>query len=369
MSIKNKIEDLVKISIKINNNEQGYLIQHNQLVQQTKDLLDKKYINITKERKIEIIKENKQKYGEKDTDYKDSNGIYKGEVQYTGSINTENNFRTKTTPQIINITFMINTANNAMKHYTSQGYIVNLLNFANANFCGGGVEDGASAQEEELCRTSPMLYNSLQLFSMKRDLLKSNRYKYHGKLGWGSANWNKRILFTPKVIFRREDATYNYDELVNPYDVNIITAAAPDFGKPFGPSFDKNDSNLKNNLQRVIKHIYFAPDNSLYHVKNKTKTIFWKGFDGNRIVEKLPTESIFPTQKRVLLLGPWGCGAFVPQNNPSEYRRFMAEQFSIVLKNIENRYDEICFTFLSDTDDNFIQFKSVLENSFTLKYV
>ena len=80
-----------------------------------------------------------------------------------------------------------------------------------------------------------------------------------------------------------------------------------------------------------------------------------------------PKQSIFPPkQKRVLLLGPWGCGAFVPKENPNEYRQYMAEQFCEVLKKIENRYDIICFTFLNTNDDNYIQFRSIFEKNFRI---
>lgn len=326
-----------------------------------------------------ILAENKTLSGDKDSKYCDINGIFKNEIQYIGAINTSTNLNRGIKagqPQIKDITFMINTTNDAIEYYTNIGYVVNVLNFANSSFCGGGVEEGAGAQEEELCRTSPMLYNSLQLFSMKRNLSISQRYRYHKNLRWGNDNWHNKILFTPNVVFRRRDKKHNYENIGKIVRASVITAAAPDMRTRSGL---KANTQLFDNIEKVIEHIYFAPDNAYNdidkNVTDKSRAIFWKGYDNKAgIIDRFkPDLKIFPPKKqRVLLLGPWGCGAFVPDYSDAEantYRELMAKCFCNALHKLENRYDIICFTFLNDKDDNYTIFNSVFRrNRFNIIY-
>ena len=364
--VKNMILNLAKESSALNNNRKSNDSEYKNYKYRINPLI--------------ILAENKTLYGDKDSKYCDVNGKFQNEIQYIGAINTKiqlNRLITFRQIPITDITFMINTTNNAIEYYTNLGYVVNVLNFANSSFCGGGVEEGAEAQEEELCRTSPMLYNSLQLFSIRRDLSKSERYKYQRELDWGKKNWHNKILFAPNVVFRRRDKTHNYENIDKVFKASVITAAAPDMRTGSGLV---RDQTLFNNIEKVIEHIYFAPDNAYNdidkEVDDEDKSIFWKRYN-NTLAEDKRIEHGFskdkillnifpPKKKRVLLLGPWGCGAFVPDSskaNANSYRQSMALCFSNALKKLENRYDIICFTFLNNTDDNYIIFYSIFRSN------
>jgi len=301
--VKNMILNLAKESSALNNKRKSDDFKYN----------DYKYrIN-----PLMILAENKTLYGDKDSKYCDVNGKFQNEIQYIGAINTKINLnriiKLKDGQRPIkNITFMINTTNDAIEYYTDKGYVVNVLNFANSSFCGGGVEEGAGAQEEELCRTSPMLYNSLQLFSIRRDLSLSERYKYQKELDWGNKNWHNKILFAPNVVFRRRDKTHNYKNIDKEIRASVITAAAPDMRTK---SRLKADPLLFENIEKVIEHIYFAPDNAfndIYNnVTNVDKSIFWKRYN-IKLAEDKRIEHGF-LKKRILL------DIFPPKNKEFYY--------------------------------------------------
>ena len=83
-------------------------------------------------------------------------------------------------------------------------------------------------------------------------------------------------------------------------------------------------------LRTVIKTVYYAPTLAYDDIKYDRRNIDW--------IEKplfLEIEKLMPKTKSVLILGAFGCGAFRPTNGGEEYSKFMAEQFSYVLKNIK----------------------------------
>ena len=338
---------------------------------------------------VTIINDNKKLYGELET------GIINNEIQITGRIDTANtlgSFKnpTKDSERIKDIYFIKRTSNDTVKLLTSQKYNVTLLNFANSISVGGGVEEGATAQEEELCRTSPMLYNSLAQFSNGHKIDK--RYRYTGWADFRLVNkwkngWSNQILYTPDVIFRRDDGRSQYpyrilkehwlknllfgsndDEI---YRAAIVTAAAPDwrywrydgnkftyipYHKTAKDMITVSGAEVSSTLIRMIEHIYYASINAKTHPEK----IYWQYYGTTKNINVSELISIDNT---ALVLGPWGCGAFIPNSisDPDEYRKFMAHQFAISLKNLKKKYDRIYFAFL-DSDSNYDIFLDVFKN-------
>lgn len=212
-----------------------------------------------------------------------------------------------------------------------------------------------------------MLYNSLQLFSngikTTHPRNGTKRYKY---VDWGK--WDTKILYSPRVIFRNEDGrnVKKYEPLKIPYVASVITAAAPDMrGRDF------TDSDTKS-IERMIKHIYYSPINARDDIRLDRPYGSWKPdikpcslFKSNSVLS-----SLFPTKKNILLLGPWGCGAFIndkwSQNIQNDYRRLMAEAFCSVLSKVKKHYDYICFAFLENDKTNRPIFDEVYRKYFTI---
>ena len=90
-----------------------------------------------------------------------------------------------------------------------------VLNFANAVRPGGGVRNGAAAQEEDLCRASSLLW------SLERE---AAREYYHYNRRIGSSLGSSAVVLTPKV----EIVKYrNGEPLPQSTVVSVITCAAP----------------------------------------------------------------------------------------------------------------------------------------------
>ena len=341
---------------------------------------------------ISVLEDNKKKYGELET------GIKLNEIQITAEFNTTTDITPSLKPtaaeKINSIVLCSLSTNHLTRKLFEHGYTVNILNYANSIYVGGGVEDGSSAQEEELCRTSPMLYNSLQLYSSREKeyvLSRNNRYKYTNwshKAGTSLlTGWNEKLYFTPSVVFRRNDSRKyknndiiekEYEWLKNPYRANVITAAAPDFRGWTYNSLNnkfitaKGEEILENVVSKMlvmlIQHIYNAPMNALTHhvkwethpkSKNTLKTTL-----NNIIFPYLQCTSsddienpIITKKPIVLVLGPWGCGAFKPNEDvQGSYVRFIARQFITAFSTMKNKYNMIIFTFLeSDKNRAFFQ--------------
>ena len=393
---KDKILELLNITNRINNNEFGLDMKYNILLQEINELfIDNSPLLTPPADRTEVIKQNKEIYGHKNTGYKDSKGIYQHEVKSTALIDSSvilnkesiyfirltKELYTREPDKIKDIYITIKNVIEAMIYFKSKDYVVSVLNFANADSCCGHVESAQIAQEEELCRSSPMLYNSLQLFSNSKlgDGRERSTYEYDSKFEWGSKNWDKRILITPNVIFRRNDSKNKYDKLEKPFVANVISAAAPNLS---GTIFNKNDIELKEKLQRVIEHIYYAIEYSFYNLTNNSHSFIdeaikmtWRSMSWwhsmnwtteNYITESKMSSDIFPLKerKRVLLLGPWGCGMFAPANKV-EYYEFMAKQFCEVLERSNKIYDIVCFTFLQK-DEIYDKFYEVIKKKFNI---
>lgn len=94
-------------------------------------------------------------------------------------------------------------------------------NFASASNPGGGVVNGANAQEECLCRCSGLYFN-LNTQSMWDGFYRPHRAAQ-------DPIHNDDIIFTPGVtVFKTDTANPVLMEERDWYDVDVITCAAPD---------------------------------------------------------------------------------------------------------------------------------------------
>lgn len=172
-----------------------------------------------------------------------------------------------------------------------------VLNFANAFHPGGGVEAGASAQEECLCRCST-LYPLLN-----RNYLLNNFYDYHEEQGTDNAS--DTLVYTEGVVICKtdEDLPQRMPE-EDWVTVDVITAAAPDLNSypdlVFVESPTARPPMEGSGLPGLFDNQPAMSDAALfgYHVKRAIHILTVaaaKGVD-------------------ILVTGAFGCGAF--RNNP-----------------------------------------------------
>lgn len=195
-----------------------------------------------------------------------------------------------------------------------------VLNFASATNPGGGVEKGASAQEECLCRVST-LYPCLADQKMRASF-----YTPHRKNG--NALHNDDIIYTPNVLVIKDD---NHNPLSEPFSVDIISCAAPNLRER--PS---NQYNTGDTIKVQIS------DNELLalHEKRARKIFF----------------SAIANGIEILILGAFGCGAFC--NDPY----IVARAYKNVLPEFKQYFQTIEFAiYCRPTDSiNYDAFKSTI---------
>ena len=161
---------------------------------------------------------------------------------------------------------------------------VAVLNFANPHYPGGGVFQGAKAQEECLCRSSN-LYPCLEDGRVFEEF-----YRYHQKET--DYDFSHRLIYTPGVTVFKDDApTPKLRKREDWFRVDVITCAAP----------------------YLAKRRYVNP------------TVLGELFQ-NRIRNIL--EAAMENEAEVLILGAFGCGAF---GNPPEvvakaFRQVLSQQ-------------------------------------------
>lgn len=255
-------------------------------------------------------------------------------IPITQRINTQINIKGKLKNKNI-IEFFNGTTNQAIQYYKKENndYNIVALNMANSHEPGGGYLRGATAQEEELCRTSPFLYASI---ANKQTI---NQF-YNN---WGD-NWHNRILYTRDTLFIREDSiSGNYDLLKSSqqYTCSIVTAAAPDMNRIFYKNIQQHEHDIK----KMIKQIYYAP----FIIDDNSQMINLE----QHIIKK----------QNILILSAWGCGAFSPTINHESYSALIAKYFYDVLKEIGGDYKKICFAIISDKKNNF----NIFQNTFMTK--
>ena len=215
------------------------------------------------------------------------------------------------------------------ERFVQEGYHPALLNFASAGHPGGGVEGGARAQEETICRRSTL---TRSIFSF--DAVYARRYGYTHREGNNyplTRSLDFSMVYSPDVTVFRE-AGPDYTLMEHPFKVGVITNAA---------------LNLNGRFPIKLTQDGRMPEEAKAITRNKIRSILRvgliKGHDS-------------------LVLGAFGCGAF--HNPPSE----MAQLFKEVMAEEEfvNRYRLITFAILSDHNDksgNYQAFKQVFDKN------
>ena len=178
-----------------------------------------------------------------------------------------------------------------------------VMNFANAFQPGGGVQIGANAQEECLCRTST-LYPLLN-----RKSLLGTFYKHHKNLRYHKENATDSLIYTPDVVICKTDE----DLPVRMPDtdwvkVDVLTVAAPNLNTFFLYDFGKKSHMSDIELFNI-------------HVKRASHMLTCAAAHKDEI----------------LVLGAFGCGAF--RNNPE----VVARAYKVALQNFPNVFKKIEF--------------------------
>lgn len=179
-----------------------------------------------------------------------------------------------------------------------------VLNFANASHPGGGVRNGAVAQEEDLCRKSSLLFS---LESMQARRFYNYNWKQMSNLGTDA------VIITPRVEIIRDDDNNLLEESVV---VAVMTCAAPDVREGIaGMSQEEYEALV---YARISRMLLVAAS---------------RGYKN-------------------LVLGAWGCGAF--GNDP----KTMSDLFKKAARETDGLFETMEFAIIRNEDrpQNFDEF-------------
>jgi len=179
--------------------------------------------------------------------------------------------------------------------------VVTLLSFGNSRRTGGSYKEGAQYQEECLCYSAPLLYNSLREIEYPFD-------------------HTHELLMTTNVSFTR-NSNRNYEtetEEKSPI-ANVITAAAPD--RRESVEDDDTPEQILALLDAIVKLPLLVDDTNV---------------------------------TTHLILGSFGNGSF--QNCPFE----MATLFTKVLEKYMQYYQQIIFAIPDENSDNYQVYNSII---------
>ncbi|MCR5723581.1 MAG: TIGR02452 family protein [Treponema sp.] len=185
----------------------------------------------------------------------------------------------------------------AARSYVDGCNRVCVLNFASSTNPGGGVETGAGAQEECLCRVSTLY------FTLDTDENQKRFYKPHRALK--NPLHNDDILYTPDVcVFKSDTAHSAALPEAEWYLVDVLTCAAPNLRSRPSNRYNSGDG-----------------DEPLLLSDDELRTLHEKR--DRRIFDVAVRQ-----QADVLVLGAFGCGAF--RNSP--------QVVASVLMNLSRQY-------------------------------
>lgn len=211
-----------------------------------------------------------------------------------------------------NIFVTENTTLNAAKEYVNLGQKVAVLNFASAVNPGGGVANGAMAQEECLCRSSNLLP------CLKQQHLMKDYYMPHRIAN--NPMYSDKVVYTENVtVFKTDDVLPKIMPSNEWFNIDVITCAAP---------------NLRN-VENINEDRLFS--------------IFCKRID-------LVFNTALSHNIDTIILGAWGCGAF---KNPPET---VAKAFKkIIDEKYQTAFNNIVFAIKNSNNNNLEVFKSILD--------
>lgn len=211
-----------------------------------------------------------------------------------------------------NISVIENTTFNTAKEYVKPGNKVAVLNFASAVNPGGGVSNGAMAQEECLCRSSNLLP------CLKQQHLMKDYYMPHRIAN--NPMYSDKVIYTRSItVFKTDDSIPKLMPSDEWFNVDVITCAAPNLRNVDNFDEDKLSNVLGNRIDMIL-------NSALKY-----------GID-------------------TIILGAWGCGAF---KNPPElvakaFKQVINEKYKCTFKNI-------VFAIKKSNNNNFEVFKSILD--------
>ena len=230
-------------------------------------------------------------------------------------------FEKLTTPPEITVT--ADDCLDVAHKWVNDGLEVCVLNMASRRNPGGGVRNGAGAQEEYLFRCSDY-YKFLYRYApyAEQYSLTRSHYQYPLDRNFGG-------IFSSDVTIFRENENTGYRLTEKPWKVNMIAVAGMNSPRLI---FEGSEERISSEL--------------VEGVKNKIRTIFRIAIDRGQ---------------KNLVLGAIGCGAF---HNPPKH---VAELFREILCEHEffGAFKKICFavkkSHTSKGDTNFSTFKNILD--------
>ncbi len=197
----------------------------------------------------------------------------------------------------------------AAGEYTGQKICV--LNFASATNPGGGVQKGANAQEESICRCST-LYPCISDDKIKEKF--HNKHRELLRAGKMDSLYNCDCIYTPDVVVFKTDTDHpGQMEQRDWYQIDMLSCAAP--------NLRKNPSNAMN-PDSGDKAPAIKPDELLKLHKKRIQRIL---------------DIAMGQGAEVVILGAFGCGAF---QNPPE---IVAKAMNQVVKDYLYRFKSIEF--------------------------
>jgi len=197
-----------------------------------------------------------------------------------------------------------------------------VLNFASATNAGGGVVNGASAQEECICRCCGLY------FCLAIDEVKYKFYQPHRDAHFQV--YNDDIIYTPNMLVFKSDTSK--PELLDEkdwYKVDMITCAAP------------NIRALNDKIRKGVIDKSVTSEDNIYKIHEKRL---------RRILDVAVAHKC-----ETIILGAYGCGAF--GNDPN----IVATAAKNVLVDYMHAFKNIEYAvYCGSNDTNYVVFERVL---------